>query len=135
MIQPTWHPSAPELRQFGFAACIAFTVLGALLRWWFDLAALPWIVWALGAYCGLAAVLAPFKVFPVYLLVTALAVPIGLVVGHVVLGLVYFGLMTPLGLVMRMAGRDALRLRKPNVASYWNRRTPATTAASYYRQS
>ena len=40
-----------------------------------------------------------------------LAFPIGWTVSLVLLGLVYYGLFTPIGLVFRLVGRDALQLR------------------------
>lgn len=44
----------------------------------------------------------------------------GRVVSPVILGLLFFLVVTPLGLVMRLAGKDLLRLRRhPGSATYW----------------
>lgn len=49
---------------------------------------------------------------------------IGLVVSPIVLAIVFYGVITPLGLLMRLFGRDALRLRSnPALATYWRERT------------
>ncbi len=41
--------------------------------------------------------------------------------GYVVLALFFFIVIVPLGLVMRLFGKDSLRLRRqPNTASYWS---------------
>lgn len=48
----------------------------------------------------------------------------GLVVSPIVLGILFFGVITPLGWLMRLFGRDSLRLRSnPALATYWRART------------
>jgi len=43
----------------------------------------------------------------------------------VILGLLYFGLITPFGLVMRLKGHDPMKRGfDPNAKSYWIPRTP-----------
>lgn len=43
-----------------------------------------------------------------------------------VMALVFFALVTPLGIVLRLAGKDLLRLRlDPEIPSYWVRRGAA----------
>jgi hypothetical protein len=135
MISPSWHPSRRELRQFGIAAFFAFGILGAILRYHFELTTAPWIIWGLASVCGIGGIVAPFKVYPLYLLVTLIALPIGLIVSNLVLGLIYYGIMTPLGWILRLTGRDPLRLAKRDRATYWMRRTGKPDPASYYRQS
>ncbi len=95
----------------------------------------PWIVWGLAVIGGVSGIVAPFKVYPLYLLVTLIALPIGLIISNLILGLIYYGIMTPLGWILRLTGRDPLRLRKPDGATYWVRRTHRPEPASYYRQS
>ncbi len=47
------------------------------------------------------------------------------IVSPIVLGIMFFLVITPMGLVMRLAGKDPLRLRRdPDAASYWIERTP-----------
>jgi len=49
---------------------------------------------------------------------------IGLVVNPIVLGILFYGVITPLALLMRLFGRDPLRLRpNPALATYWRQRT------------
>lgn len=62
--------------------------------------------------------------------------PIGWLVSHAVLAVVYFGVVTPLGLVMRLFGRDPLRRRfEARLPSYWTPREPHRPPASYFRQN
>ena len=44
---------------------------------------------------------------------------LGMIIGPIVLGAIFFGLFTPISLVMRLSGRDELRLRFGEKSSYW----------------
>ena len=47
------------------------------------------------------------------------------IVSPVVTALLFFGVFTPFALILRMAGKDLLRLRRdPRAASYWIERNP-----------
>lgn len=46
------------------------------------------------------------------------------VVSPLVLGLLFFGIVTPVALLGRLFGRDELRLKRPNLPSYWIERQP-----------
>ena len=48
-----------------------------------------------------------------------------LIVSPIVMALLFYLTVTPLALLMRVLGKDPLRLRRdPNAASYWIERTP-----------
>jgi hypothetical protein len=62
--------------------------------------------------------------------------PIGIVVSHVALAVVYFLVLMPIGLAMRAAGRDPLsRKFDPSHKSYWIRRTTDRSPESYFKQN
>ena len=64
-----------------------------------------------------------------------LAFPIGWTVSLVLLGLVYYGLFLPIGLVFRLVGRDALGLRsQPDATTYWTSRPEMADVRRYFRQ-
>lgn len=47
------------------------------------------------------------------------------IVSPIILGVMFFGVITPFGLLMRLAGKDLLRMKRdPNCTSYWIRREP-----------
>src|SRR5262245_19788885 len=47
------------------------------------------------------------------------------IVSPVVMAFLFYVIVTPMGLLMRMLGKDTLRLRRdPDAASYWIHRTP-----------
>ncbi|MCA9055437.1 MAG: hypothetical protein KDA75_16465, partial [Planctomycetaceae bacterium] len=71
---------------------------------------------------------------PLYRGWIVLMFPLAWLMSVLVLGILYFGLMTPIACISRFAGRDPLQLRSP-ANSYWIRRPPGPTAkARYFRQ-
>ena len=59
--------------------------------------------------------------------------PIGWLVLHACLAVVYFGMLTPVGLIFRLMGRDVLQLgRRPEADSYWQTK-PTPPVGNYYK--
>ena len=48
-----------------------------------------------------------------------LGLALGKVVSPIVLGIIFFGLLTPISLIAKLMGRDELKLKRPNTTSYW----------------
>ena len=60
--------------------------------------------------------------------------PIGWVLGHVILGLIWWGLITPLGCLRRMTGYDPMRRSAGRgLATYWNDLPEDRPVRSYLR--
>ncbi len=111
-------------RGFGFVMAGAFTVVG-LFPLLDGRAPRPWALAVAGAVLAAALVkaelLAPFnKVwFRFGLLLQRIVSP-------VIMALLFYGVVTPTGLILRALGKDPLRLRfDPNAESYWIPRKPA----------
>ena len=129
------HPSSTELRWFGLLSAAFFVVLGGVLSWWSGWSAAPVVV--LGsvgvAFAGVFYGVRSLR-RPLYLAWMHAVYPIGWVVSHLTLTVVYFIVLWPIGLVMRMMGRDPLHLPFDRGAkTYW---VPRQRAASerYFRQ-
>jgi hypothetical protein len=120
------HP--PDRTVRGFATLwlpLAALVLGALL-WRAGAApaglAASAVVVALIAAAGYTR---PGLVRPLYVALTVATWPLGLALSTLLLAIVFFGLVTPIGLARRALGRDALGLRPDRSAdTYWTDRPP-----------
>jgi len=115
----TMDPATSELRKFGFVMAAAIgVVFGLALPWLFGR---PWPTWpfvlaAAFAGCGLVA---PRALGPVQRAWLKLGQALGWFNSRLVLSLVFFIVVMPLGLVMRLAGKDPVaRRRDPDAASY-----------------
>ena len=57
----------------------------------------------------------------------------GRVVSPIVLGILFFILISPIAIVMRLAGRDTLKLRKQDVQSHWIDRAPPGPSSESFK--
>ena len=133
LIDVNLRPTDRQLRQFGTACFVALPLIG----WWWG-ADRNWLIGltAVGSLVGVASWIRPPSIVWLFIGLSMLTLPIGLVIGEIAMCLIYFGLFLPLGLVFRAMGRDALLLKKPdNQETYWLPRKQRAGAASYYRQS
>jgi hypothetical protein len=123
------HPSRRMLRQFG--GLLAVISLGlAVWRGSHDAAWLPLAAVSAGAAAmTLARPEALRLVFVGWLMV---AFPIGWVVGRLALALIFFGLFTPAGLILRLVGLDPLRRKRPGGTCWTGRARPES--GDYFRQ-
>lgn len=104
-------------RSFGFAVGGALVALGAL-AWWRGRGALGATLLVLGAALVLAGALAPDRLGPVRAAWMTLGNLLSRITTPIVLGAVYILVATPLGVLMRLSGRNPLR-HPARDDSYW----------------
>ena len=59
---------------------------------------------------------------------------LGNIMSRVVLTIVYLVIILPIGFLKRLAGHDVLRIRKPQMKSYWGDVKQPTEKQRYERQ-
>ena len=129
-----WRPDARELRRFAIAMLIGFFVLGALSAWKTKGVHTGSIVlWSIGASLA-AASFVPKLGRIAYLAVYLPTSIIGYVVSNVMLTLMFFLVITPLGIVMKLMGKDVLQQRRPDRTTQWMPVKETKNEESYYRQ-
>ena len=110
--------SPAELRRFGVTVAIPLVLLAAL-GVWRGHTILPALLGGLAAALGGLALLAPGLLSPIHTLWMGGVHALAWVNTRVLLGLVYFLIMTTTGVVMRLMGRDPLDRRLRDRPSYW----------------
>jgi len=144
LVELDWNPDRRTLRQFGWIALVGFGGL-ALLAWqeWLIFAfglgsARPWVAGGLASLGLVAACLglvAPAANRPLFLGIALLTFPIGFVLSYVIMGLLFYAVIAPVGLLLRLAGKDPMARRlEPESPSYWADARPARPRESYFRQ-
>jgi len=125
----------PSNRTFGLLFIGVFAVLGAYGLW------KGWSTEAIKTFFIIASVLVAITLLVPKLLAPfnkawyELGLLLGKVVSPIVLGILFFIVITPVAMAMRLAGRDALRLRKQNVQSHWiDRKPPGPEPESFKEQ-
>lgn len=120
-MKPRLKEDPREWRKFGLVSAAPLSVLTLLLcgRHTLPWRALPWAALVIGLV-ALAALVCPRWFRLPYRAGTTVGFYVGQGVGRVALLVVYVVGMIPLGLVLRLAGKDLLQLERPKSAqTYW----------------
>ena len=133
LIELNWNPTARQLRQFGGLSTIALP----LVTWiWGGSPSLILSMLGIGAAMAGLGLVVPAVLRPIFVGLSLVGIPIGMVIGELTMLLIFFGVFVPIGLFFRVIKRDALQLKiDPECNSYWQRKRPPSSVASYYRQS
>jgi hypothetical protein len=130
------EPNARLLRQFAGiwfpAACgvIGFALWRRTGSWTWPLA-----LWVPAAVIGVAGVVRPSVMKPIWVVWMTAVFPIGWTISHLVLAMTYYLVITPVGLLLRMTGRDPMeRTLDRQAQTYWRRHQQITDPARYFRQ-
>jgi hypothetical protein len=110
-------------RSFGLVFAGVFSIV-ATYNWWYDGVAWPLHLGIAIVFLAIA-LLRPNILSPLNRLWSRLGLLIGMIVSPIVLGFLFILVVTPVGLMMRLTGKDPLRLRhESGVGSYWIVRHP-----------
>lgn len=127
-------PALPSERKFGTMFAAIFVGLAAYGYWkgWAEPVCLAWGAAALGV--ALLTVCAPHWLAPLNKAWFRVGQLMGRIVSPVVLGALFFLVLTPIACFARLAGRDELRLKRVGSAgSYWVERTPPGPDADSFK--
>jgi hypothetical protein len=137
-------PDDRTLKQFGFIALGAFGLLAlcAFYETWmfsFGLGALreplAYALLGLGLLSGLFSLAWPKANKALFLGLTVLTYPIGIVMSYLILGVLFFGVFAPIGALLRASGTDPMqRGVRGDVPSYWSSARANRSKESYFRQ-
>lgn len=113
-----------ELRKFGFTMSVVLVLVAAFLFWKQKPSTYYFLY--VGLAFGALGFILPQLLRPVYYFWMALAVLLGFVMTRVILTLLYFGLFTPIAVLVRLLGKDLLEERwNKNAETYWSKRPSA----------
>ncbi len=144
LIQLDFRPDARQLRQFGLIAFVVLDLLAAIVYFRGTLFGievgasarpLAAALFTVGAVSALFSFLWPRGNRPLFVALSVVAFPIGFVVSHIVLAVLFFGILTPVGLALRLLGRDLLdRGFESEKKSYWVDLPQSVQKRDYFRQ-
>ena len=135
-----WKPSITERRLFARSIAIGLPVVAGVLGGVARLHSGLWPVWppwlaAISAAIGLLLWLVPQMAGPFYTLWYGLGCCAGFIVSNATAAAIYFLVITPVGLLLRFAGRDPLdRRMERDRTTYWKDATKTDDAERIFRQ-
>ena len=128
-----WRPTTKLLREFA----VLWIAFFALLGWWWNWPApilTGGLFWSGLLAIGVVGFFCPPLLRPIFVAWMVVAFPIGWCVLHSALAIVFFGILTPIGAIFRMMGRDLLQLQPaPERPSYWSPKALPSDVHRYYR--
>ena len=127
------NSSEKDLRSFGRTLGIFFGIL-ALVFLWHHPRRTPWCA-GLAAFFLLFGFLYPKALKPVQKVWMTMALLMGWVMTRLLLGILFYGVITPIGLILRMSGKDFMsRKWSKDAGTYWIDRSVKRDSASYETQ-
>ena len=116
----TLDTSSKEIRKFGLVIAIALGVIGSFIYVKFsNLDVVGWL-WGIGLLFLILGFILPSVLRPIYKIWMLLAFFIGGIVSRVILTVLYYVVVTPTGLVIRLFGKDILDKKfDKRRESYW----------------
>ena len=121
-----------DLRKFGVMVGGILLLIGLFLLWRGHHKPIQISLWAIGGILVVFGAIAPTLLRPIYVGWMKFAFILGWVNSRIILSLIFFLLFTPIGLIMRLFGRDALNRRMNDESdSYWVKREPITSVKEH----
>ena len=110
-----------DLRSFGVTIGIILLLVAGFL-FYKEKESFQIFLYIAGTFIGLGLII-PIILKPIYIAWMTFAVVLGWFMTRVILSLLFYVIITPIGLVLRIFGKDFLELKKQAVqGSYWNQR-------------
>jgi hypothetical protein len=123
----------PSNRKFGFFFSTIF-LLASLYSYYIDSEIMVYI---LSPLCGtflVITIMNPKILLPLNKLWMKFGFLLGMIVSPIIIGIIFFGIFTPIAMIMRLIGRDELRLRLKKKKTHWINRITLTKIGSFKKQ-
>ncbi len=134
LIQIHRDPSPKQLTWFGLVWTLFLGLVGGLALWAGGWPAAT-LLWTLAAAVPVVGRLRPGLMRSIYLAVAYASFPIAYLVSQLVLAGVYYLVLAPTGLLLRLFGHDPMLRRFDHGAkTYWSRRERSENVGRYFRQ-
>lgn len=122
------------MRKFGLTVSVGCGLIGCVLACVKHYHTAAVVLYGLGALGGLAGLVGNRPGLWFYRAWMGIGFVLGNIMSRILLAIVYYGLFTPLGLLMRLSLRRDLRLRRPREETCWVDVPQGVSDGSYERQ-
>ena len=109
-----------DIRSFGITIGVILFIISGLLMYYNK--EIYQIVGSIALTLTMLGMIMPMLLKPFYFVWMTFAAILGWLMTRIILGLVFYLIITPIGLITRIIGEDFLALKKKNLDSYWNHR-------------
>ena len=123
----------PSNRKFGFFFTAIF-LLASSYSYYVDS---ELMVYILSAICGVFLIITIINadaLLPLNKLWMKFGILLGMIVSPIIMGIIFFGIFTPIAILMRLSGRDELRLCFKKKKSHWINRKDVKKFDTFKKQ-
>ena len=123
----------PSNRKFGFFFTVIF-LLASSYSYYVDNEIMVYI---LGVICGIFLIITIINadaLLPLNKVWMKFGILLGMIVSPIIMGIIFFGIFTPIAIIMRLSGRDELRLRFKIKQTHWINRKAFIEVDSFNKQ-
>jgi len=123
----------PSNRKFGLFFAVIFGLAFAYF-FYIDIKTAYWAFAVLSLTFVILTFINPDLLTPLNKIWMSFGLLIGMIIGPIVISIMFIGIFTPIGLLMKLFGRDELRLKLIDRKSYWKIRDPSGTTSDSFKQ-
>ena len=123
----------PSNRKFGFFFTAVFFI-SAVYSYYVQSNAWPYIHGGLGLAFLVITIVREDVLLPLNKIWMSFGLLLGIIISPIVMGVIFFGIFTPIAILMRLMGRDELRLHFNKKTSHWIRRDDKTQSIYFENQ-
>lgn len=135
VVEVNWDLSPKQLRIFSVLQIVFFGIIAAWLHYGTSYGQIGRIVLVVSAIVGIVGFAWPPLMRVVYVVWMALVFPIGWTVSHLVFAVLFYLVITPVAIIMKLCGYDSMRRKFDSKAStYWIRRESREDTSRYFKQ-
>ena len=135
ILQINRNPPSRQLHSFGALLALFVPLFGAFLWWRTGRPETARLIWVVGGFLAALYWAVPAVRRPIYVGWMFAVFPIGWTTSHLLMALIYYGVITPIGMLVRWNGADLLQRRfDPSADSYWTSRPSPPEVSRYFKQ-
>ena len=123
----------PSNRNFGFFFAFVFAV-AAIYFYYYSIVKLAYVFVAASLIFITITLIKSDALLPLNKLWMRFGLLLGMILSPIILGMIFFGLFTPVAALMRLSGRDELRLKFSQKESHWITRSEPIKSDSFKYQ-
>ncbi len=122
----------PTDKKFGYFFSVVFTLI-ALYSYWQDLKNFAFLALIVSFLFAAVTLFAPKVLSPLNRIWYELGMLLGKIFSPIILGVIFFLMITPISLLTRLFGRDELKINKLSLKSYWVDRSPPGPSSDSFK--
>lgn len=135
VVEINWNPSRTQLRIFSVLQLLFFAIIAAWLHLGTGHGQIGNIALVVSLMVGVVGFAWPPLMRVIYVVWMALVFPVGWTVSHVVFAVLFYLVITPIAIIMKLCGYDSMQRKfDPKASSYWQRREPGEDTSRYFKQ-